>query len=232
MSTREIWLSLFRAGPDLRSSFHRRSSAYLLTWKISATIFAIDGGHVKKDYLILILFLAITVISGGMIWMLKSPQPEPAVPMQNTRDDNAALKASIRQLEAGLAAEPENLDLLVKLGNAYYDIDEPRKSIEYYERALGLRPDMPLVLADCGVMYREIDQPDKAIELFRKAIEIDPDLPQAYFNLGAVLRMEKNDPKGAAAAWQKFLELTPNPDPRIKEFLMSEIESALGGQTE
>lgn len=186
----------------------------------------------KKDYLILILFLAVTLVLGGMIWILKSPQPGPAVPMQNTGDDNAALRSSIRQLEAGLAAEPDNLELLVNLGNAYFDIDEPRKSIEYYERALELNPDMPLVLADCGVMYRKIDQPDKAIELFRKAIEMDPDLPQAYFNLGAVLRMEKDDPLGAAVAWQKYLELTPNPDPRIKEFLVSEIESALGGRTE
>ncbi len=182
----------------------------------------------KKDHLILILFLVVTLMSGGMIWTLKTPGAEATATGQNLPDQSDALRVSIRQWEASLALDPQNLDLLVKLGNAYFDTNEPRRSIEYYERALEIKPDMPYVQADCGAMYRQIGQPDKAIELFRKAIELDPDLAQAYFNLGAVLRTEKNDPKGAAEAWRKYLELTPNPDPQIRELLRGEIEAALG----
>ena len=186
----------------------------------------------KKDYVILILFLAVTIVAGGMIWVLKPPRQGVPPAAQSRTDESEALRASIKHWESSLATDPDNLDLLVKLGNGYYDINDPLSSIEYYERALTLNPDMPSVLVDCGVMYRQIGQPDSAIALFRKAIEYDPKLPQAYFDLGAVLRMEKDDLRGAAEAWQKYLELTPDPDPRIKEFLISEIDSAFGGGAE
>jgi len=86
---------------------------------------------------------------------------------------------------------------------------------------LKLRPNNPGVIVDLGAMYRQNGNPDKAIEMFKKAIELDPQLPQAYFNLGMILRMEKNDPVGAAQAWKRYLELDPNSQAR--EFLESEI---------
>ena len=186
----------------------------------------------KKDHLILILFLVITMISGAVIFMIKAPQPEISSQQQSIAETNTDTERRINHLETLLADDPDNLDILVNLGNAYYDINEPQKSIEYYERALAIEPDAPHLLVDCGAMYRQLGQADKAIELFRKAIEIDPQLPQAYFNLGAVLRMEKGDAMGAALAWKKYLELDPNPDPQIKNLLENEIEAAMGSQLE
>ncbi len=186
----------------------------------------------KKDYLILMVFLAIILISGGLIFMIKAPGPEFISQQQSVEDPGADLQNQIDHLETLLADDPDNVDILVSLGNVYYDINEPQSSIEYYERALAIKPDDPHVLVDCGAMYRQLGQADKAIELFRRAIEIDPQLPQAYFNLGAVLRMEQDDAVGAALAWQKYLELDPNPDPQIKSLLENEIKAAMGSQFE
>ncbi len=186
----------------------------------------------KKDYLILILFLAITLISGGFIFMIKAPQPEFISQQQSIGDPGADLQNQVDHLETLLADDPNNVDILVSLGNVYYDVSEPEMSIEYYERALAIKPDVPFVLVDCGAMYRKLGQADKAIELFRKAIEIDPQLPQAYFNLGAVLRMEKGDAMGAALVWKKYLELDPNPDPQIRNLIENEIKAALGPPSE
>lgn len=186
----------------------------------------------KKDHLILIALLTLMAVSGAVIWVLKSPQPGSANRTQDAPEASDEMRISVRRWETSLAIDPNNLDLLVKLGNAYYDLNEPQKSIEYYERALTIKPDLPFVLVDCGAMYRQTGQPDKAIELFEKAIDLDPGLAQAYFNLGAVLRIERDDARGAARAWQKYLELVPDPDPQIKDLLMSEIEEALGKQAE
>lgn len=184
----------------------------------------------KKDYYILILFLAITLVSGAIIFMVKAPPPQ--IPLQPQGVSETDIKEHIDHLETLLVDDPGNFDILVSLGNAYYDINEPEKSIGYYERALAIEPDSPSVLVDCGAMYRQLGSVDKAIELFEKAIDIDPRMPQAYFNLGAILRMEAGDAVGAALAWKKYLELDPDPDPRIKSMLENEIESALGSQTE
>ncbi len=186
----------------------------------------------KKDYLILIVFLAIILISGAVIFMIEASQPEISSQQQSMGETASDAERQINQMETLLADDPDNLDILVSLGNAYYDINEPQRSIEYYERALAIMPDAPHVLVDCGAMYRQLGQAEKAIELFRKAIEIDPQLPQAYFNLGAVLRMEQDDAVGAALAWKKYLELDPNPDPQIKNLLEDEIKAALSSQLE
>ncbi len=181
----------------------------------------------KKDYLILIVFLAITLVSGAVIFMIKASQPEISSQPQNIAEPDTDMDSRINHLETLLMDDPDNFDILVSLGNAYYDISEPQKSIEYYERALAIKPDAPHVLVDCGAMYRQLGQTDKAIELFSRAIDIDPQLPQAYFNMGAVLRMERGDSVGAALAWKKYLELDPNPDTQIKKLLEDEIKAAL-----
>lgn len=191
-----------------------------------------DGGKMKKDYLILIVFLAITLISGAVIFMMKAPRPEISSQPQSMAEADTDMDSRINHLETLLADDPDNFDILVSLGNNYYDINEPQKSIEYYERALAIKPDAARVLVDCGAMYRQLGQADKAIELFKKAIDIDPRLPQAHFNLGAVLRMEKGDPVGAALAWKKYLELDPDPEPEIKNLLEDEIKAALGPPSE
>jgi tetratricopeptide (TPR) repeat protein len=184
----------------------------------------------KKDHYILILFLAITLISGAIIFTIKAPPPQ--IPSQPQGISEADMKKQIDHLETLLADDPGNFDILVSLGNAYYDINEPERSIEYYEKALAIEPDSPHVLVDCGAMYRQMGSVDKAIEMFERAIDIDPRMPQAYFNLGAILRMEAGDAVGAALAWKKYLELDPDPDPRIKSMLENEIEAALGPPSE
>jgi len=181
----------------------------------------------KKDYVILIVSLALILISGGVIYVIKAPEIEHRVEMPpQAADTNADLNSRIAHLEADLASRPNNLSILIDLGNAYYDIDNPPKAIEYYEKALAIQPKNPPVLVDCGVMYREAGDVDKSLEMFDRAIKADPEFPQAYFNKGAVLRMERGDTKGAAAAWKKYLELDSNVDPQMKSLLESEIQAA------
>jgi tetratricopeptide (TPR) repeat protein len=195
----------------------------------------------KKEYQILLIFISIIALSGVMIYIImaqnvKAPlQAEQSMPAQQTTDpmqmppgpDQAKIKQQITEMEAALKNSPNDYTLLVELGNAYYDLSEPPKSIEYYEKALKIKADDASVIVDLGAMYRQSGDPDKALALFNKAITIDPKLPQAYFNLGMVLKMEKNDPKGAAKAWQKYLELDPNSE--AKQFLEDEIKKAGSG---
>lgn len=182
----------------------------------------------KKDKVILIVFLAIIVVSGGAIYVAGPPssdsgQPQPMA--MESPDASGQIRERIARLEKMIAADPNNLNTLIDLGNSYYDIDEPKQSVDYYERALAINPDIPPVLVDCGVMYKELGQVDKALEMFNRAVKVDPKFPQAYFNIGAVLRMEKGDKEGAVKAWKKYLELEPNVDPELKKLLEDEINS-------
>ena len=67
----------------------------------------------------------------------------------------------------------------------------------------------------------------KMIAAFQTTV-LNSGFPQAYFNLGTVLKVEMGDAAGAARAWSKYLELDPNVDPRVKNFLLSEIQAVPG----
>ena len=187
----------------------------------------------RRDYTILAVFLGITIISGALIFVIQRSGTEMPEQSGNSqaeqsplRPETGKIREHIGHLEEQLKKDPNNHDVLIDLGNGYYDLSEPSKAIEYYERALQIRPNNAGVMVDLGAMYRQNGDADKAIELFNKAIQVDPQLPQAYFNLGMVLRSEKNDAIGAAKAWKKYLELDPNSQAR--EFLQEQIEQAPG----
>jgi len=153
-------------------------------------------------------------------------QAQQQMPPQQQGPDPVKMRETIKMLEETLKSNPNDFGTLVSLGNAHYDISEPQPAIDYYARALKLHPNDAGVMVDLGAMYRQTGDADKAIDFFNNAIKLDPQLPQAYFNLGMVLRMEKNDAKGAAKAWKKYLELDPTS--QAKEFLMEQIKAADG----
>lgn len=187
----------------------------------------------KKDYLILLVFLGITIMTGGVIFAIQnsgsisaaSTNPDMSS-AQMPGVDTTMIKAEITKMESRIRSNPDDYEALVSLGNDYYDIDNPPKAIEYYERALMIKPDNAPVLVDLGAMYRKSGNPDKAVELFTRAIEIDPRLPQAYFNLGMIYHTEKNDPASAAKAWRKYLEYETSPE--AKKFVEGLLKKAEG----
>jgi len=184
----------------------------------------------KREKLYLIITLAITILSGGLIYKIQSagslPHNHPEVSDDRSQITVTLIK-QISQLKKRLENDPENFGILVNLGNNYYDLNNPEEAVKYYELALRIQPDSPEVMVDCGTMYREMGQIDKSLEMFTGATELAPDLPQAFYNLGAVLYSEKNDPAGAVEVWQGFLKNNPSISPELKKFFQEKIDQAL-----
>ena len=133
----------------------------------------------KKEYLILLVFLAIIAFSGMLIYMYHSSKPVPQTARQSEMQmppdsamqpgpDTLMLKKQIADLESHLKHDSSDYQSIVGVANAYYDMDKAQEAIEYYERALKINPNDPGVLVDIGAMYRQQKNPDKAIELFNE----------------------------------------------------------------
>ena len=112
-------------------------------------------------------------------------------------------------LLAQLKTDPNNADVLAKVGNVYYDTQQFETAIDYYLRALKGNPADAGVRTDMATAYWYVGDADIAIQEFNKALSYEPNKPNTLFNLGIVKWQGKMDVEGAVAAWQKLLDTNP-----------------------
>ena len=120
----------------------------------------------------------------------------------------------IPHLLAASEAHPEDAGVWVALGNAYFDANQPPEAVKAYERALTLRPGDPNVLTDLGVMYRRLGKFREAVARFQAAAAAAPGHVQSRYNLGVVYLHDLHDAAKARAAWEDFLRVAGDGDPR------------------
>jgi tetratricopeptide (TPR) repeat protein len=147
-----------------------------------------------------------------------APTPAPtaaAAPMEAVRQQLDALKQKI-------AANPNDFDSLVQLGNMYADVAKYPQAIDYYERALRVREE-PNVRTDLGISYKQSGRLDDALAAFKKVADESPDSWQATYNV-AIIYGEMRRFDDARVEVAKLEKMRPN-DPdvmKLKAALASE----------
>ena len=109
-----------------------------------------------------------------------------------------------------LKSDPNNPELIVGIGNVYYDAKQYPIAIDYYGRALKARPSDAAVRTDMATAYWYMGNDDQAIVEFNLALHYAPNNPNTLFNLGVVMWRGKMDAAGAIADWEKLLAVNPN----------------------
>jgi cytochrome c-type biogenesis protein CcmH/NrfG len=146
-----------------------------------------------------------------------------STPQQQAASPEMLAKAA-EPLLAQLKTNPDNFNVLVQLGNLYYDGQNFPQAIDYYEKALKVQPNNPDVRTDLGTSYWYNGDPDKALANFQKSLAIRPNHAGTLFNVGIVEWQGKKDPKAAIVAWEKLLQT--NPDYPQKDQVQMLIERA------
>ena len=146
---------------------------------------------------------------GGMSAANAAPQPT-AEQLKQMADEQA------QPLLAQLATDPNDAQLLYKIGNLYYDAQQYPDAVTYYERSLKINPKATDVRTDLGTAYHLMGQPDRAISEYDEVLKVDSKHANALFNEGMVKWQDKMDLKGAIAAWQRLLDTNPNYPQRDK----------------
>jgi cytochrome c-type biogenesis protein CcmH/NrfG len=118
-------------------------------------------------------------------------------------------QARVDQLTATLKSNPQDTTALVQLANVYFDAERFTDAISWYEKALALDPKNPDVSTDLGVSYYYTNRTDEALKRFEESLKINPKHTKTLLNKGIVLAFGKEDLKGAAAEWQKVVDLAP-----------------------
>lgn len=141
-------------------------------------------------WLVAVLILALGVAVGFLFRGSSS-----GVVSANSINANAPSAASQSQTRGDAAIQPlldrlrqdsNNPQLLVNIGDQYYDNHDWGKAVEYYRRSLQIEPEDVDVRTDMGTAIWYGGDPQGAIREYEAALEFQPDYPQTLFNMGIV----------------------------------------------
>jgi cytochrome c-type biogenesis protein CcmH/NrfG len=118
-------------------------------------------------------------------------------------------EAQAQALRTAAEKNPSDAASRVQLGNLYFDSERFGEAATWYEAALKLNPNDPNVSTDLGVSFYYLNQADRALQQFDRSLEVDPKHAKTLLNQGIVRAFGKQDLKGAAASWQKLIDLAP-----------------------
>lgn len=172
----------------------------------------------KKAYAF--LFVAIAFIAGVVVGVIVtvyyeergpiiSPTMKQPTPSSAPTAPPADLQKQIDVLRSILKDDPKNPNVLIQLGNLYFDVGRFDQAIEMYSKALKIDPKNAGVRTDMGIMYRRKGDYEKAIAEFKKAADIDPKHAHSRYNLGIVFLHDKGDIKEAIKAFEDYLRVEP-----------------------
>ncbi len=100
-------------------------------------------------------------------------------------------------LSLALDRDPENPELLMELGNLYYDREDWDHAAALYEKARRKAPKNPNLLSDLGAAHRNRGEFDLAEAFFQKARESDPNHWQSLLNWTLLEAYDRRDAKAA-----------------------------------
>lgn len=125
-----------------------------------------------------------------------------------------------------LKARPNDSELLIKIGNTYYDNQDYPKAIEYYQKSLAIKPDNADVRTDMGTAIWYTGDADHALKEYERSLSYRPNHPNTLFNMGIVRWHGKKDAKGALDAWNQLLSSNPDyPDRGRLLQLIQQVQS-------
>jgi tetratricopeptide (TPR) repeat protein len=106
-------------------------------------------------------------------------------------------------------AEPDNVNALIRLGNALFDAGQCDQAVSLYGKALLAVPRNPDVRTDMAVCYRNIGMLDTSVAEFRKVLSMNPNHAIARYNLGVVLAYDLGNAAEGVKEWEAYLEIEP-----------------------
>jgi cytochrome c-type biogenesis protein CcmH/NrfG len=144
-----------------------------------------------------------------------APQPAQAAAQSSAASSSGQTAPALdesraAQLKTTAQQNPGDAASRVQLANLYFDAERFQDAAEWYEAALKITPKDVNASTDLGIAYYYMNQPDKALAQFDRSLAIDPSHGKTLLNVGIVRAFAKQDLNGAAAAWEKVLQVAPN----------------------
>ncbi len=109
-----------------------------------------------------------------------------------------------------LKKEPNNKDLLIRIGYFYKSAHQFKEASRYFEQSLQLDPrNVAIRTEKASCLYYDGDI-DGALNELQASLKLNPKDANSLFNLGMIRLNGRQDAAGAIAAWQELLKSNPH----------------------
>ncbi|HGY56269.1 MAG TPA: tetratricopeptide repeat protein [Caldithrix abyssi] len=163
----------------------------------------------RSKIILLVAGVAFTLYVGNIYF--KSLKPPDHI---HSRDDvpqgNAQQGPSpqeIKALEARLANEPDNLQLVFELGHIYLNTGQYLKAEEIFLKGTESWPDNAEMLVDLGVAQRGLGKINEALSTLSQATQKFPEYGDSWLQLAVLYRFNLKNNKKALDYFEKYLSL-------------------------
>src|SRR3990172_7729109 len=134
----------------------------------------------------------------------------PGLGGEMTQHPASRVMEQINLYKERLEANPKDLEALIALGNANFDIQRFDKARELYIRVLEINPMNISVRTDLASSYRNLGEVELALKELNQGLSIVSKHEAALYNLGVLLLNDKHDPKEAIETWEKLIATHPD----------------------
>ena len=105
---------------------------------------------------------------------------------------------------------PEDIDIYVNLGSAFYDKEDYNNALAVYRQALELQPYNPKIHCNLGFLYWGKGDTEEAIKSYELAIKYNKSYDIAFNNLGVIYLDDLGKVTKAIELFRKAVEVNPN----------------------
>ena len=120
------------------------------------------------------------------------------------------INAAITSYQSAYLLTPEDIDIYVNLGSAFYDKEDYENALTVYRNALDLDPQNAKIHCNLGFLYWGKGDLDEAMREYKYAIEYDNSYSIAYNNLGVIYLDDLGRVQEAIEMFEKAVECNPN----------------------
>ena len=161
---------------------------------------------------LLLALLAISILSISAF--AQTAEPEAVSPTGAKFYANPDEKGAVAEAEKNLAADPKNIELIIKLCQAQASVWRYRDAIRTYTRGMEIAPQNALLYRHRGHRYISTRQFDKAIADLERGAKLDDKNYDIWYHLGLAYYL-KGDFARAASAYEKCREVAQKDDSLI-----------------
>ena len=145
---------------------------------------------------------------------------------ENKSDTDAAISA----YQTAYVLTPEDIDIYVNLGSAFYDKEDYKNALAVYRQALELEPHNAKIHCNLGFLYWGKGDTEEAMKAYELAIKYNPNYDIAYNNLGVIYLDDLGRVNSAIELFKKAV--SSNPSYALAHFNLARATSIIGDKVE